>query len=658
MNARLFFALFLLCRIIPLHAQIGMDSIQSLLNHPQQPTDRLVAYSYLSEYYYFASKPDSALYYSKVGLDLAAKTDSAHRDSMYYEAYLPLLNNAAFISQKQGKIYEAIQLYTRSIDEIKYARPGQRDGITQLNLGILYRELGENELAEKYLRRAAEEASGKNKTVMANAQMAIAKIYVGEGRTAETIKICTEALKIYSELGNYIGCGRTYYLFGLAYLRKNNPDEAMRQFRLALGHLKKENYLSDISDVYTEMARLMENRGNDSALYYARAAYAAGRAVGFPLALRNAAELLSNQFAKRKQFDSAWQYQQVFRQMSDSLRSGDVTRLVVREQLRADMEAKLTAEKAEREKQDAITQEKLKRSSIITYASLGGVLLLLALLYIAFRSYNTKKKANLEISAQKKIVEEKNREVLDSIQYARRIQHALLPAAEKIREKFTESFILFLPRDIVSGDFFWTASSAQHGNYLAVCDSTGHGVPGAFVSLLNISYLNEAVNEKNSAAPGEVFNYVRAKLIGQLGEYDSQDGMDGILFRLHPQHPYQLEYAAANNVPLIIRDGQLIELEKDRMPIGKSHYHDQSFNTFRYTLRPGDLVIAYTDGYADQFGGANGKKFRYKALNELLIRNAALPPAEICKTLEEQFRAWKGELEQVDDVLVIGFKVS
>lgn len=618
----------------------------------------MLAYGYLSEYYYFASKPDSALYFSRAGLELASGTDTAARDSLFFEAYLPLLNNAAFISQKQGKIYEAIKLYSRGIEEIKHARPNQRDGIMQLNLGILYRELGENELAEKYLRKSAEEASGKNKTVMANAQMAIAKIYLGEGRTAETIKICSEALKIYAEMGNNIGCGRTYHLFGLAYLKKNNPDEAMRQFRLALIHLKKENYLSDISDVYAEMARLMQTRGNDSALYYARAAYAAGRAVGFPLVLRNASELLSNEFAKHKQYDSAWQYQQVFRQMGDSLRSGDVTRLVVREQLRADMEAKLNAEKAEREKQDAITQEKLKRSSIIMYASLGGVLLLLALLYIAFRSYNTKKKANLEISAQKKIVEEKNREVLDSIQYARRIQHALLPAADKIRERFTGSFILFLPRDIVSGDFFWTSSASLNGNYLAVCDSTGHGVPGAFVSLLNISYLNEAVNEKNIEAPGDVFNYVRSKLISQLHEYESQDGMDGILFRLHPQQPYMLEYAAANNVPVIIRDGQVIELEKDRMPIGKSHYHDASFTTFRYTLRPGDLVIAYTDGYADQFGGPNGKKFRYKALNELLLRNAALPPAEICKLLEEQFRTWKGELEQVDDVLVIGFTVA
>lgn len=657
MNARLLFVLFLLCRIIPLHAQISMDSIMTLLNHPVKPTDKLVAYGYLSEQYYFGSKPDSALYFCMTGLELAARTDTAQRDSMYYEAYLPLLNNAAFISQKQGKIYEAIQLYTRSIDEMRHASPKQRDGTTLLNLGNLYRELGENELAEKFLRRAAEEASGKNKTVTANAQMAIGKIYVSEGRTAETRRICNEALRFYTELGNHIGCGRTYYLFGVAYLRENKMDEAMKQFRLALGFMQKENQLADLSDVYTEIARVMQSSGNDSALFYARAAYAAGRAVGFPMALRNASELLSNEFAKRKQFDSAWQYQQVFRQMSDSLRSGDVTRLVVREQLRADMEAKLTAEKAEREKQDAITQEKLKRSSIIMYASLGGVLLLLALLYIAFRSYNTKRKANLEISAQKKIVEEKNREVLDSIQYARRIQQALLPAAEKIREKFTESFILFLPRDIVSGDFFWTASSAQNGNYLAVCDSTGHGVPGAFVSLLNISYLNEAVNEKNSAEPGAVFNYVRSKLISQLSEYDSQDGMDGILFRIHPQQPYLLEYAAANNVPLIIRDGQLIELEKDRMPIGKSHYHDGSFTTFRYTLCPGDVVIAYTDGYADQFGGANGKKFRYKALNELLLRNAALSPADLCKTLEHEFRAWKGNLEQVDDVLVIGFKV-
>ncbi len=261
---------------------------------------------------------------------------------------------------------------------------------------------------------------------------------------------------------------------------------------------------------------------------------------------------------------------------------------------------------------------------------------------------------NIELALRNNVIEEKQKEILDSIHYAKRIQSALLANKDLIKAHIPEHFILFEPKDIVSGDFYW---AAEHNGkfYLAVCDSTGHGVPGAFMSLLNMGFLSEAIKEKGIEKPNEIFNYVRMRLVNSISGEGQKDGMDGILI-CYDKKNLRLEYASANNSPVLVRHGEAQELEKDRMPVGKGE-REQEFKLHTMTIEAGDSLYLYTDGYADQFGGPKGKKFKYKQLNQLLLEGNTKTMQEQSLILKEKLEEWKGGLEQVDDILVLGIRI-
>jgi serine phosphatase RsbU (regulator of sigma subunit)/ligand-binding sensor domain-containing protein len=267
-----------------------------------------------------------------------------------------------------------------------------------------------------------------------------------------------------------------------------------------------------------------------------------------------------------------------------------------------------------------------------------------------------------EVENQKAVVERKNaeigekqKEIVDSITYAKRIQYTLLAHDEALKENLRGHFVMFRPKDIVSGDFYW---ATHHNNrfYLAVCDSTGHGVPGAFMSLLNISFLSEAIIEKEIAQPNEILNHVRMRLINSVSKGGGQDGMDGILICID-QASGKITYSAAHNAPVLISAETLTELPCDSMPIGKGE-RQGTFTLHTIDAKPGDLLYLFTDGYPDQFGGPRGKKFKYRQLHEKLLALHRLPLHEQEKQLNVIFDEWKGPLEQVDDVCVIGIRIG
>ncbi len=263
---------------------------------------------------------------------------------------------------------------------------------------------------------------------------------------------------------------------------------------------------------------------------------------------------------------------------------------------------------------------------------------------------------NVELKNAYKIISEKNREMTDSINYARRIQHSIITSEKDILTEFKDGFILFKPKDIVSGDFYWGTRSANGMFYLAVCDSTGHGVPGAFMCLLNISFLNEAINQKNISKPNEVFGHVRKRLIETISQEGGKDGMDGILVCFDKQNN-TITYAAANNSPVLVSQKHgLLHLPCDKMPVGKGE-RDNDFVLHTIDHSAGDLLYLYTDGYADQFGGQKGKKFKYKQLDEHLLHDSGKAMNEQKENLLKNFEHWKGNLEQVDDVCVLGIKL-
>ncbi len=259
-----------------------------------------------------------------------------------------------------------------------------------------------------------------------------------------------------------------------------------------------------------------------------------------------------------------------------------------------------------------------------------------------------------EVVEQKNIIEEKQKEIIDSILYAKRIQNAILAHDTYLAKHIPQHFVLFKPKDHISGDFYW-ATKKDGRFWLAVCDSTGHGVPGAFMSLLNIAFLNEAITEKNMTEPHDVLNHARKRLIQNMSKEGNKDGMDGILVCIDPEKK-TYTYSAAHNSPLIIKNNEFVEYDADKMPIGEG-VREESFTSHKFDVKEGDMIYLYTDGYADQFGGPKGKKFKYKQLNDLLMEMHQKPLAEQKEKLSQVFTEWKGELEQIDDVCVFGIRV-
>lgn len=259
-----------------------------------------------------------------------------------------------------------------------------------------------------------------------------------------------------------------------------------------------------------------------------------------------------------------------------------------------------------------------------------------------------------ETELQKAEIEEKNKEILDSMKYAKRIQSAILPSAKVVKEYLKASFVLYKPKDIVAGDFYWVENKGNKVLF-AAADCTGHGVPGAMVSVVCNNGLNRSVREYGLTDPGEILDKTRELVIQEFekSEEEVKDGMDIALGSIEGN---VLQYAGANNPLWIIRGGEVLETKADKQPIGKFELH-KAFTTHTVELQKGDAIYFFSDGYVDQFGGVKGKKFKSKAFKELLLSIQDKSMEDQKLVLDEQFENWRGRLEQIDDVCVIGVKI-
>jgi len=262
----------------------------------------------------------------------------------------------------------------------------------------------------------------------------------------------------------------------------------------------------------------------------------------------------------------------------------------------------------------------------------------------------------LEIEEQKELVEEKQKDILDSITYAKRLQDAILPPVSFIKKFLPDSFLVYKPKDIVAGDFYWMERSDDN-ILIAAADCTGHGVPGALVSVVCSNALNRTVKEFHITEPGKILDKVRELVLETFEKSESnvQDGMDISLCCITTKTK-EVQWSGAYNSLWYIQKGEIKEVAADKQPIGKND-RPEPFNTHKLNLQKGDTLYLFTDGYADQFGGPKGKKFKYKQMEELLLANASKPMDEQKDVLENTLEKWKGTLEQVDDILIIGIRV-
>lgn len=266
-----------------------------------------------------------------------------------------------------------------------------------------------------------------------------------------------------------------------------------------------------------------------------------------------------------------------------------------------------------------------------------------------------------EVVAQKEVIEQKNDELMDSIQYAEKIQRALIPPEDDLAELDLDGFILFKPLNIVSGDFYWMGK--KNGVIITIAaDCTGHGVPGAFMSMLGVAFLNNIIGAKGIVSADAILNELRAEVISALKQKghagEQKDGMDLALHVLDLEH-MNLEFAGANNPLIIIRDQEIIQLKADRMPIGIHERADQPFQKQEMALKKGDVLYTFSDGFQDQFGGPKNKKFMVKRLKELFLEIHREPMSRQKEILDQTFHDWTVpyDAHQIDDVIVIGIRV-
>jgi phosphoserine phosphatase RsbU/P len=268
-------------------------------------------------------------------------------------------------------------------------------------------------------------------------------------------------------------------------------------------------------------------------------------------------------------------------------------------------------------------------------------------------------KKHLEVIKQRDEIARQSKDLIDDMMYSKRIQKAIFPTEEYMQKIIGEYFILNLPKNIVSGDFYWIGEMASE-HIIAVGDCTGHGTSGAFMTLAGIAFLNQIVNLKSDIAANDILFQLRKlvmKLLKQKGEEgEAADGMDISMIILNKEKS-RLQFCGANNPLYLIRNGELIVYKGDRMPIGIHLQFEQSFTNQIINIQKGDMIYLFTDGYADQFGGDHNKKFRYKQFQELLIDINKKSLAEQNEILFRTMNDWKGKNEQVDDILILGFRI-
>lgn len=273
--------------------------------------------------------------------------------------------------------------------------------------------------------------------------------------------------------------------------------------------------------------------------------------------------------------------------------------------------------------------------------------------------YSRIEERNKQLEETKKIIEEKNKDILDSIRYARRIQEAIMPEKDLLNFYFPEAFIFYQPKDIVSGDFYWFLEK-YHKFFIAAVDCTGHGVPGAFMSVIGSNLLNQILNEYSILEPEAILDHLNFKVqtaLKQDQNAETKDGMD-IAFCSIDQENDLLQYAGANRPLWLVRNGEIIKYEAEKIPIGGGQFGGHSYKGHTVPLLNGDIIYIFTDGIIDQFGGEQNKKYTSKRFADLILEICNEPLQVQYEKIQKSFNEWKGKEEQTDDVLVIGIKYN
>lgn len=652
----------------------NMDSLWTIVNNKSQGDSvRLNALNEIT-WSYLYSNPDTAFILAGQELEMARMLHSRPWEAKAFNAI-----GATF--QIKGNFPKAIDAYQHSLKIREFLGDKQAIAASLSNIGSIYIFLQDHEKAKEYIERSLKIFEEVNiREYIASASNNLSIIYSHFAQFDKALECSERSLKIYQELGDKEGIVASMANIGETYSSKKMFDKALEYLlesqRLSdeIGNMPRSATIRlDIGTGYYKQNKYKE------ALRYLMEAKKIAEDNDYISTLRDVAECLYKTYKATGNLGEALKNHELMARLRDSVIKMENEEEIMRKEMEYDFEKKAAADSIrnaqESKIKDAQIQAKnaeLEQDKTQKLALAGGLCLLLVsggVMFNRYRLISRQKRIietkNKETEEQKVIIEEKQKEILSSISYAKRLQEAILPPLSLISKHLPEYFILYKPKDIVAGDFYWFHTDEDSGNgeqlFIAAADCTGHGVPGAMVSVVCSNALNRSVKEFGMTEPGKILDKTRELVVEtfERSETDVKDGMDISLLtvmRAPGSGLSTIKWSGANNPLWIVRNDELLEIKPDKQAIGKIE-NPKEFTTHTLNLQKSDMIYLFTDGYADQFGGPMGKKLKYNQLNQLVMSIHKLPVDEQRKKLDEAFLEWKGSLEQVDDVCIIGIRV-
>lgn len=541
---------------------------------------------------------------------------------------------------------KSLDYYQRALTLFKQMGLRDAEGRSTQNIANVYSRLATNKFVEQFgeqwedslYKIKQRDILGAFSNSLEYYNQAI-KILTETNNEAEIAKVNINLGSTYSWARDWVKAD-SYISKGLQLARKNNLQYEITAALYALGESQfRQRNLASAEANFIECAKLSSE-------------------LGLKATLRFSYQKLSELYEQKDNTATAFFYYKMATKIKDELFSEKSQKIIT------EMQTKYETEKKEQEnkllKNEAELQESIiQRQKLMIIGAIVGAILILMVALLMFKMFRDKQKANQILEEKNELITKQKQEITDSIKYASRIQNAVLPSTALISSSIPEHFVLFMPRDIVSGDFYWMTKKNEK-IILVAADCTGHGVPGAFMSMLGVSFLYEIVNKENILQPSEILNRLRNHIkttLCQTGKFDEQkDGMD-ISLSVIDKDEMKLEWAGAYNPLYQIRNGELIEFKADKMPVAVHLNDHMSFTNHEVQIQAGDSFYMFSDGYADQFGGSDARKFMSKKFKELLVTIYDKPMEDQKNILQSAHFDWKGEHEQVDDILVVGFRI-
>lgn len=550
------------------------------------------------------------------------------------------------------------------------------------SLGGIYLDLKQYQRCEEYFNRALYMAKfEQDSTMIADTYNNLGNVFLGKGEHEKAIQYFSKALNINQRKGNSRGIGSSYFNLGISVAGTGLYDSALIFFKKSLQYSQQYSDLELQAKNYSEIGKLYSEKGDlDLAIEHLRDGLIIAEKIDADPILQKCYFNLAKYYDDIGDNENALTYFKLYMLHKDEIFENQSTLKI------AEAEALYNLEKKDKQIQLLRSENRIKdleasERNLMNVWLITGLIFVFAIMIILYRQYRMQNRAHQILHKQKEAIEmqkeeiiaqrndiekinqiltEKNNQITDSIQYAKRIQLSLLPDDELLKGHFKNSFILFQPKDIVSGDFYWLKNS-KDVLCLAIVDCTGHGVPGAFMTLLANSLLNQiSLGEHECKSPSSLLQLLDEKVKQNLNQHGTTfstfEGMDMALCMINLK-TQAINYSGAK-IPLYYKqDGIFQHVKPDRISIGGNEIQEKKFTNKTIQLKKGDFIYLATDGFQDQFGGEEGKKYMKLHFRQL-IEHISLQRADKQKNiLYSKFNEWKGFHQQTDDVLVVGIEL-